>query len=177
MSKYDWPLDIYFIAFNGLLTFDFMTGSPEVANAFQQRNIEILALYNVDSILVQGVNIPSDQRIQMGYLAGGQQNYHKGQLWGELARMMSNNYGTNAFVPVPSSSFYMWERSDQFSFFERTYTNVLCAFESGFSVDGSYQSATDIWNNVEYKYNLGSETAGVIGAIMAFTMSSTRMDL
>ncbi|TFG31780.1 M28 family peptidase [Candidatus Thorarchaeota archaeon] len=171
MSQYEWPLDIYFIAFNGLHTQDFMTGSPEVANEFQRRNIDILALYNVDTILVQDSTAPSDERILMGYATGGQQNYHRGQYWAELTRMMSNNYGMNAIVPVPSTSFYLWTRSDHYSFFERGFTNVLCAFESGLSLDESYQGSSDRWDNPSYQYHLGSEVTGVIGASMAFTMS------
>lgn len=171
MSQYEWPLDIYFIAFNGLHTQDFMTGSPEVANEFQRRGIDILAMYNVDTILVQDSTAPSDERIQMGYLAGSQENYHKGQYWAELTRMISNNYGMNAIVPIPSNSFYLWTRSDHYSFFERGYTNLLCAFESGRSVDSSYQSSSDTWDNPAYQYHLGREVTAVIGASMAFTMS------
>ena len=171
MSKYEWPLDIYFVAFNGLFTFDYMTGSPEVANAFQQRGIEILALYNIDTILVPGLYVPSDERVQMGYLAGGPQNYQKGQYWADLTRMVSNNYGLNAIIPVPSYSFALWETSDQFSFFEHTYTNVLCAFESGQANDHAYHSADDVYDNTDYKYDLGREVTAVIGATMAFTMS------
>jgi len=171
MSKYEWPLDIYFIAFNGLFTYGGMTGSPEVANAFQQRDIKILALYNIDTILVPGTNVPRNEQVQMGYMAGGLQNYQKGQYWAELTRMMGNNYGTNVIVPVPSNSFALWDTSDQYSFFERTYTNVLCAFESGKANDQAYQSGDDKWDNLDYRYSLGREVTAVIGATMAFTMS------
>jgi len=49
LSQYEWPLDIYFIAFNGLLTFAGMEGSPEVATKFQLDGIEILTMYNIDT--------------------------------------------------------------------------------------------------------------------------------
>lgn len=171
LSKYEWPLDIYFIAFNGLFTFDFMTGSPEVALFFKQRGIEILTLYNIDTILVPGVSVMPDERVQMGYLEGGIENYHKSQYWAELTRMMSNNYGVDVIVPISSNSFYLWERSDHFAFFERTYTNLVCAFESGRANDDAYQNSDDLWSNPYYRYDLGKEVAGVIGASVAFTMS------
>jgi len=171
LSQYEWPLDIYFIAFNGLFTFAFMEGSPEVATKFQLDGIEILTMYNIDTLLVQDPLIPSDERIQIGYVNGGQQDYHKSQYWAELTRMMSNNYGSNYVVPVPSTSFAIWESSDHIMFYETGFTGVLCAYESGGAVDGSSSTANDRWNNVEYNYNLGRETTGVIGASIAFTMS------
>ncbi|MCK5389608.1 MAG: M28 family peptidase, partial [Candidatus Thorarchaeota archaeon] len=52
MSQYEWPLDIYFIAFNGANALyeqlipvpGLFQGSPEVAEAFNDAGIEILAL-------------------------------------------------------------------------------------------------------------------------------------
>jgi hypothetical protein len=86
-------------------------------------------------------------------------------------RMISNNYGLNSFVPVSSSSFSLWESTDQYAFFERGYHNLLCAFESGQAIDGSYHNSEDRWFYGDLNYNLGRETAAVIGASMAFTMS------
>ena len=171
LSQYEWPLDIYFIAFNGFFTMDFMSGSPEVATKFQLDGIEILTMYNVDTLLVQDPLIPSNERIQMGYFDWGQQDYHKSQYWAELTRMMSNNYGSNYVVPTPSANLGIWESSDHFVFFERRFSGVLCAYESGGAVDGSSSTSNDRWNNVEYNYNLGRETTAVIGASIAFTMS------
>ena len=171
LSKYEWPLDIYFIAFNGLYTLDFMSGSPEVANKFQSENIDILTLYNIDTLLVPNPDAEPNERIEIGYINGGQQDYHKSQYWAESIRMMSNNYGSNYIVPVPSSSFPLWQTSDQYVFFERGFTNLVCASQSGHAFDGSTGTAIDFWNNDDYNHNLGRETTAAIGANIAFTMS------
>ena len=171
LSQYEWPLDIYFIAFNGLFTFDFMSGSPEVATMFQLEEIEILTMYNVDTILVQDPFGPSSERIQMGYFLGGQLSYHLGQYWAELTRMMSNNYGSNYIIPLPSTSLGIWAASDHYPFAQRGFSGVLCAYESGSAYDGSSSTYNDRWYNSDYTYNIGRETTGVIGASIAFTMS------
>ncbi len=168
LSKYEWPLDIYFIAFNGLYTMNGMEGSPQVANEFNQREIDFLMLYNVDTLLVQDWTQPNDERIQFGYSMG---SYHSGRYWAELARQMSNNIGWNRIVPVPSSSFYLWGSSDHYAFYERGFSNIMCAFESGIAEDDAYHTVEDTWNNARYNYDLGRETTGVIGASIAFTMS------
>lgn len=168
MSMYEWPLDIYFMAFNGLFTMAGMEGSPQVANVFNIRGIEFLMLYNVDTLLVKDDSVPMDESIQFGYNLGG---YHIGRYWAELARQMSNNLGQNRIVPVPSSSFYLWTSSDHYAFYSGSFSNIMCAFESGRAVDGSYQNSNDRWNNGEYDYGLGRETTAAIGASIAFTMS------
>ncbi|MFW9910359.1 MAG: hypothetical protein ACFFEF_17525 [Candidatus Thorarchaeota archaeon] len=145
-----------------------MEGSPEVALEFQRREIEFLMLYNVDTLLVQAPNIPVDERIQFGYPSG---NYHIGQYWAELARQMSKNIGLNRILPVPSSSFFLWSSSDHYAFYEKGFSNVLCAFESGLAFDTAYQTDDDRWDNANYVYYLGQETAAVIGASIASTMS------
>jgi len=171
LSKYEWPLDIYFIAFNGLYTFDYMSGSPEVATKFQIENIDILTLYNMDTLLVPDPDAPTNELIEIGFIDGGQQDYHKSQYWAESLRMMSNNYGGNYIIPVPSGSFPLWQISNHYIFFERGFEGLVCASESGHAVDGSAGTATDNWNNAEYNYNLGRETTATIGANIAFTMS------
>jgi len=168
LSMYEWPLDIYFIAFNGLYTMNGMEGSPQVANEFNQREIELLMLYNVDTLLVQDSIVPTDERIQFGY---SQDTYHSGRYWAELARQMSNNIGLNRIVPVPSSSFYLWGSSDHYAFYGRGFSNVMCAFESGITIDDSYQTLDDVWDNTRYRYDLGRETTAVIGSSIAYTMS------
>ncbi|MGY5859856.1 MAG: M28 family peptidase [Candidatus Thorarchaeota archaeon] len=171
LSKYEWPLDIYFIAFNGLYTLDFMSGSPEVASKFQSENIDILTLYNIDRLLVPNPDADPDERLEIGYIDGGQQNYHKSQYWAESIRMMSNNYGSNYIVPVRSSSFPLWQGSDHYSFYERGFTNLVCASQSGHAFDGTTGTTTDFWNNDDFNHNLGRETTAAIGANIAFTMS------
>ncbi len=172
MSKYDWPLDIYFIAFNGLFGYRFMQGSPQVAREFEERGVELLIMYNVDTILVQDYSLPNDERILIGYGTTGQIDYHRGQLWADLTRMMSTNIGSDKVVPVPSSAFPLWTGSDHYAFFERNF-NTVCAFESGLLVDTSFHRANDTWNNYLYNYDLGRETTGVIGASMAHIMGRT----
>jgi hypothetical protein len=171
LSGYDWPLDIYFIAFNGLHTLDTMSGSPEVANEFLTRGIEIMTMYNVDTLLVDDPGIPLNERIRMGYSSSGLENYHLGQYWAELATMMSNNYGANRIVPVPSGQFEIWGSSDHYPFYMRGFTNILCAYESGGAHDGSLYTINDSWDNNEYNYALGTQTTSAVGASIAFTMS------
>ncbi len=168
LSMYEWPLDIYFIAFNGLYSLSGMEGSPQVANEFNNRGIEFLMLYNVDTLLFQNTAVPRDERIQFGYNMVG---YHNGQYWAELARQMSNNIGQNRIVPIPSSSLAIWSSSDHYAFSQRGFSNVICAFESGFAVDSSYLNSYDTSTNLEFNYNLGRETTAVIGASIGFTMS------
>jgi hypothetical protein len=148
-----------------------MSGSPEVATAFQQRNIDIMAFYNIDTLLVPDPDGAPDERIEIGFINGGQQDYHKSQYWAELTRMMSNNYGGNYITTVPSASFPLWQTSDHYIFFERGFEGLVCASESGHAVDGNTGTPTDYWNNVEFNYNLGRETTASIGASIAFTMS------
>jgi len=173
LSQYEWPLDIYFIAFNGLFTFVPMSGSPEVASMFQIAGIEILTMYNVDTILVQDPLLPTNERIQIGYLQDMFQEYYMGQYWAEMVTMMSNNYGLNYVVSVPSPSFGLWTGSDHYTFSQSGFTGILCAYESGGEIDGSSSTYNDRWYNVEYDYELGRETTAVIGASIAFTMSRT----
>jgi hypothetical protein len=145
-----------------------MEGSPQVANEFNNRGIEFLMLYNVDTLLFQNTAVPRDERIQFGYNMVG---YHNGQYWAELARQMSNNIGQNRIVPIPSSSLAIWSSSDHYAFYQRGFSNVICAFESGFAVDSSYLNSYDTSTNLEFNYNLGRETTAVIGASIGFTMS------
>lgn len=172
MSRYEWPLDIYFIAFNGLFGFQFMQGSPEVAIEFRNRNLEFLIFYNIDTILVQNQEAPSNERILMGYGTLGQSDYHRGQYWAELARMMSTNIGEDLIVPVPSGVFPIWTSSDHYALYNRGF-NAVCAFESGYEVDSSFHRVNDTWSNYLFDYNLGVETTAVIGACMAHIMGRT----
>lgn len=168
MSEYRWPLDIYFVAFNGLFGMYPRGGSPQVANWFMANEIDILMLYNVDTILVPNPGAPVDERIQMGYDSGSP--YHKSQYWADLARTISNNIGGNLIGPVPSGSFYLWSSSDHYSFYERGIQSVSCFFESGLALDSAYQSTDDVYSYYRYRYSLAREVAGVVGASMAFTM-------
>ena len=169
MSEYEWPLDIYFIAFNAHFGYRPLEGAPEVASEFVDRGIEILMLYNVDTILVQDIGAPEDERIEMGYEIGG---YHIGQYWAELARMMSNNIGHDLIVPVPSLEFALWEASEHYPMFTQGF-NSICAFESGYAGDMSFHNGDDTYDYYQFDYNLGRETTAVIGASMAHIMGRT----
>ena len=172
MSQYEWPLDIYFIAFNGLFGYRFMQGSPQVVSEFEDRGLDFLMIYNVDTILVEDPELPSNERIQMGYGTLGTYNYHRGQYWAELARMISTNIGEDLVVPVPAVEFPFWTISDHYALFNKDF-NAICAFESGVPVDSTFHRGNDTWYNPLLNYELGRETTAVIGASMAHIMGRT----
>ncbi|MGQ4911806.1 MAG: M28 family peptidase [Candidatus Thorarchaeota archaeon] len=168
MADYEWPLDIYFIAFNGLFGMKPRGGSPQVVNWFSSNDIDILALYNVDTILVPDNTLPMDERIQLGFATGTP--YRVSHYWADLARMVSNNIGSNMILPVPSGSFPIWSSSDHYSFYEDGIYQVTCAFESGLAIDTSYHNQLDTWDNVRFSYEVARELTGALGGCMAFTM-------
>ena len=177
MSQYEWPLDIYFIAFNGANALyeqlspepGLFQGSPEVAEAFNDAGVEILALYNVDTILRPSTSTTSNERLFLVYNDNAL-FYHESQYWAELGKAMSNWYGRDVVGAITSMGFVQWYRSDHIKFVADGYDNVILAFESGFSVDTAYQTQDDEWDRTEYLYYLGKEVTALIGASMAFTM-------
>jgi len=174
LSKYEWPLDIYFIAFNGFSTFIPRSGSPEVADLFQLQDIEILTMYNVDSILLPDPDGQANERIQIGYSQQGPltlTQYHEGQYWAETVAMISNNYGAGLITPVPHTDFGIWSSSDHYSFFEDGFSGITCLYESGGEADGTTSTHADMWTNTDFDYSLGTEATCAIGASIAFTMS------
>jgi hypothetical protein len=173
MSHYEWPLDIYFMVFNGLhpaAPSFFMEGSKETAIILRDRGLETLALYNIDTILVPHTSVSPDAQVQMGYEIG---TYSLGRYWAELTRVMSNNYGNDVIVPQPSISFALWGASDHYAFTTRGFSGALCAFESGYVIDEAYHDSSDTWDNPTFRYDLGYEVTGAIGASMAYVMSRT----
>lgn len=168
MSGYEWPLDIYFLVFNGHHSLGSFQGSREVANVFMNDNTELLALYNLDTLLRQDRRLPVNQRVIISYLDSV--SYHKSKYWVDLAKMMANVYGIDMINPVPSSEFWYWENSDHYQFVTRGYEGVLCAFESGFSSDYTYQTPGDVYGAPGYNYGIGREMAGNIAASMAYIM-------
>ncbi|MHA2322464.1 MAG: M28 family peptidase [Candidatus Thorarchaeota archaeon] len=158
MSMYNWPLDIYFGAWNaeevGLL------GSTEVSHILRDRDVELLAYYNIDMLFVPDPDAPPGGDILMAYPVGF---YHEGGYWADLTRMMSWNYGHHMIQPIMSSDFSGWQRSDHWPFVQQGYT-ALFAHESGFEYD-------DVWNNPLYDYQIATETVKAIGSAMAFTMA------
>ncbi|MHA2220651.1 MAG: M28 family metallopeptidase [Candidatus Thorarchaeota archaeon] len=176
MGQYEWPLDIYFMAFNGLPHHgpelqQFMEGSQEVATELRYRGFETLALFNIDTIMYPHPNAASDEQVQMGYnvLSG----YTDSQYWAELTRTISNNYGFNTIVPVPSNYFYLWPRSDHFAFTQRGYSGVVCAFQSGYQVDAFYHTGFDNWDSPGYRYSLVKDVTAAIGGSMSYVMGRT----
>ena len=164
MSMYEWPLDIYFGAWNaeeiGLI------GSGEVATEFHNRGIELIVHYNIDMLLVSD---PMNPTFLMAYPVG---YYQEGRYWAELTQMMSMNYGSNVSVPIMSSDFgSSWQRSDHWPFIQRGYGSSLFAFESGFWRDTAYHTGADNWQNEMYDYTLATEAVRSIGSSIAFMMS------
>ena len=165
MSRYNWPLDIYFCAWNaeeiGLL------GSNEVAHIFRDRGVELLVYYNVDMLLVPDPNAPAGGSVLMAYPEG---QYQKGGYWADLTRAMSHNFGQHMIQPVVSTEFSGWTRSDHWPFVVKEYT-ALFAHESGFAYDGAYHTPQDVWYNPLYDYQVATEAVKAIGSAMAFTMT------
>ncbi len=163
MSQYEWPLDIYFGAWNaeeiGL------RGSREVAHEFRIRGVDILVHYNVDMLLVPD---PEDRTVLMAYLVGP---YTVGNYWAGLTVQMSSTYGNGIIEPVMSSDFPIWQRSDHYSFIEEAYGSSLFAHESGGAHDIWYHSTADVWTNEAYDYAIGAEAVKSIGAAIAFTQA------
>lgn len=163
MSQYEWPLDIYFGAWNaeeiGLL------GSREVAYEFRTRDIDILVHYNVDMLLVPD---PEDRTVLMVYPVGP---YTLGHYWADLTVQMSNAYGNGIIEPVMSSDFPYWHQSDHWSFIQEAYGSSLFAHESGDAYDIWYHKPSDVWTNEAYDYAIGAEAVKSIGAAIAFTQA------
>jgi hypothetical protein len=162
MSRYEWPLDIYFCAWNseeiGLI------GSAEVANIFELRGIDILTYWNIDMLLVEDENAPVDERVLMVH------NDHT-MKFAQVSRAMSKNFGMNLVRPLMNDQFSGWSRSDHASFLSEGYENVLFAFESGFDSDTAYHSSEDTWDNPHYNYTVARDAVASIGASMAYTMA------
>jgi len=163
MSQYEWPLDIYFGAWNaeeiGL------RGSGEVASEFRDRNIDLLVYYNVDMLLVPD---PDNRTVLMVYPID---YYQVGQYWADLTVQMSNTYGNGIIEPVASISFGAWTRSDHISFINRGFRSSLFAAESGGTNDIWYHQSSDVWSNPAYDYAVASEAVKSIAAAIAFTQS------
>ena len=165
LSRYNWPLDIYFGAWNaeevGLL------GSAEVSQILRNRGVELLAYYNVDMLLVPDPDALMGESVLIAYPEG---NYHLGEYWADLTRAMSQNYGQHMIRPVQSTDFSGWHHSDHWPFVQKGYT-ALFAHESGFDYDTAYHTPQDVWNNPLYDYQVAIEAVKAIGSSIAFTMA------
>ncbi|MGY5881462.1 MAG: M28 family peptidase, partial [Candidatus Thorarchaeota archaeon] len=180
MSQYEWPLDIYFIAFNGAeAQYDILTpppgrlqGSEEVARAFVDRQIEILAHFDVGAILREANHAPYDARVFLSYYdEGGLIPYTQSRYWAELGKAMSNWHGRDFIQTIPASLFIEYYRADVRKFLQRGYRNEIVAFETGLEDDSAYQTPSDDWVRHDYSYSIGREITASIGASMAYAMS------
>jgi hypothetical protein len=173
MSRYRWPLDIYFCFWNseeiGLW------GSWEVANILSDRGLSLLHYFNVDMLLVDNPEGPRDEQVLAVYNAHAP--FYKSKYYAYLMKALSNNIGINIMDPTPSTRFFGWERSDHYSLLQEGYEEVSFLFESGFERDDSYHQPTDVWNNPLYNYTVATEAVRCIGAAMAFTMAYAPVQL
>jgi len=171
LSTYEWPLDIYFVATNGRYAQWGPFGIKEVANWFSGRNIDFLMIYTVEALLAQDDEVPNDQRLRMVYSNLGDDGFHLGQYWAELAETMSRNLGSGFIKTLPSTDFDYWgaRYMDQTYLQERGYFPMI-AIESGYP-DPILRTVEDTWNNENYRYYLGREMTVAIGTSIAFTMS------
>ncbi len=181
MSQYEWPLDIYFVSFNGAeAKYDVLTpppgrlqGSEEVAAEFDNRNMDILAQFNVGAILREENHGPDNERVIFSYLDLGSSYYHVSQYWADLGKAISNWHGGDIVRTVSSSLFSQYFRSDLRKFVQRDFRSGVLAFETGFDDDDVYQSPDDVWYHYAYSYSIAREVTAVIGGCMAYTMSQS----
>lgn len=162
MSAFSWPLDIYFCTWNaeeiGLV------GSHEVAKIFDEWNIEILAYYNIDMLLVEDTDAPRDERVLLGY-SGAAMNY------AIVTDHMSQIYGKNLIKSLEGPEMNVWGRSDHASFLSEGFSSVMFAFESGLYRDTAYHTSSDTWDNSLYNYTVAIDAVASIGASMAITQA------
>ncbi len=165
LSGYEWPIDIYFGAWNaeeiGL------RGSREVAGILSDRGVDILLYYNIDMLLVPHPYALSDSKLWMGYQTG---TYQDGLYWADLTRAMSKNYGFHMIKPIELNDLAGGYSSDHASFIAEGYPSLL-ATETGFTIDTAYHSPSDVWNNPLYNYTVAIEAVKAIGASIAFTLA------
>lgn len=173
LSAFEWPLDIYFIALNSRYAQWGPFGGAEIATYFFNNQVDILAMYCVEALLVENPVALPDERVFMAYLNLGLQNYHISQYWADLGRVMSNNYGRNMIKPVPNGdlSFYDSRWYEHNVLIDRGYMSMIVPFESGADYDYDYRTPEDTWVNPVYRYQSGAEVTASIGASIAYTMS------
>ncbi|MHA1961293.1 MAG: M20/M25/M40 family metallo-hydrolase [Candidatus Thorarchaeota archaeon] len=166
-SQHSWPLDIYFGFWNaeeiGL------RGAGEVAVELQERELDVLVVFNIDMILYTDDTLGSDQRIHMGYNVGARR-FHDSQFWAELARVMNANYGNPVVRPTPSTEISHWGYSDHAAFISHDFGNVVYTCQAQDS-DPNWHTQNDVWNNNDYDYETATGAVASIGAAMAYANS------
>jgi len=163
MSKYEWPLDIVFMVFNGEHALGGNLGSKEISNQYALSGVEILTMYNIDTILIQNRWDDPDKRIVLAYNIGA-------QYWANLAKTMGCFYGGNIVRLLSSNEFSRWTSSSQYSFVEKGFQNILLVYESGYMYDATSGTSIDVWSRGEFNYYLCREVVAFIGESLAFTM-------
>lgn len=164
LSKYEWPLDIVFMIFNGEHALGGNLGSKELSNQYALSGVEILTMYNVDTILNQNRWDDPDERIILAYNTGA-------QYWANLAKTMGCFYGGDVVRLISSNDFTQWTSSGHSEFASKGFQNVLFVYESGYMYDEVSGTQLDVWSRGEYNYYLGREVTAFIGESLAFTMS------
>ncbi len=171
-SEYEWPLDIYFVAFNDavppLMGLPFQ-GSDELAAIWESEGLDIYALYNVDTILYPYRYASPTERVLLGY--ADLPEYQTSQYWAELVKMVGSVNGYDVVGLRDSASFPIWTQSDHISFYQEGYRSVVCAHESGYFVDGVAGTSEDLYDFHRYDYYLARTFTSQIGAAIAFSMS------
>ena len=163
LSEYEWPLDIVFMIFNGEHALGGNLGSKEMSNQYSLSGVEVLAMYNVDTILRQNRYAPRDERVLLAYNTGA-------EYWAQLVKTMGNYYGGDIVGIIPSIDFSQWTTSGHYLFADKGIQNVLYAYESGYMYDSVSGTEYDTWVRGEYNYYIGREVTAFIGASFAFTM-------
>ena len=141
--------------------------------AFSNRNLEILAHFDVGAILRDENYHIDNERVILSYLDLGPSNYRESQYWADLGKSISNWYGGDYVRTVSASSFVEYYRSDLRKFLQRDFLRGVLAFETGLHDDTVYQSQNDVWNQYAYSYSIAREVTGIIGGCMAYTMSQS----
>lgn len=169
LSKYNWPLDIYFGFWNAEESG--LHGSNEMAQRFYRDEMDILIYYNIDMLLVVDPSLSVNEIINMFYASGNGADFHDAQYWAELTRVVGHNYGLEVSNPIPSSETRLWAYSDHASFERAGYRGVIFAHETGGRLDTAYHSRNDVWSNPLYNYQYATHATASIGASIAFALS------
>ncbi|MHA2461647.1 MAG: M28 family peptidase [Candidatus Thorarchaeota archaeon] len=171
LSRYDWPIDIYFGFWNaeeiGLI------GAEQVSNYLQSLQIDILVYFNFDMLLVPSLSAPSDLLVNMAYNVGSGSSFHQSRYWAELVRTVNWNLGDPVVKPIRGSDVSHWQQSDHYAFISNGYSSVVYAFQTGDNRDTAWHTPQDTWDNPLYDYNPATETVASVASAIAFALSRT----
>ncbi|MHA2423631.1 MAG: M28 family metallopeptidase [Candidatus Thorarchaeota archaeon] len=175
LSKYTWPIDIYFGFWNA--EEDGLHGSAETAAEWNENEMDLLIYYNIDMLLVPQATAPTDEKVDFAYLSGSGASFHNAQYWAELARVMGHNFDYAVVNPVASTEIGWWSGSDHRSFQGAGYKSVIFAHETGGRADVAYHTADDVWSNPLYNYIYATKATASMGAAIAFALGRTEDQL